>query len=263
MSRIPSTRNDALYQRVLEIINHSNEPIPLDVLREMKGVKEHMARPSRINDVANCLAKKGVAQKGMDARGRVVLGSISCSMEGFSGKSARGKKKVAQPQSQPAPTVSAPPSVEVVPATPASPLPLTEIAKGFAQEIAAQLAEMIVAELVTILPQQLESLRTETAKKATTRNLPRTVICGLLPQQAGLIQQEFGHRLDIEFVESDEASNTKRIHSLIKTRPNVFAMTNFISHSLDAVVKDAPNFHRVSGGMSSLRNNLNALVEAH
>lgn len=84
-------------------------------------------------------------------------------------------------------------------------------------------------------------------------------VVGLLAGQAQMITSEFGKEFNLHFVSSSK-NEAHRLSSLCKTSDAVIAMTGFISHSLDKIIKSSGvRLIRVSGGMSSLRDSLTQL----
>jgi hypothetical protein len=290
MSRIPNSRNTKLYQLVLETLRKAPGPILLVDLRNHKNIKPHIDRPTRINEVCGCLGKKGQIQLGYDEEGKILAASIDKPQPGSKtppatskwskaqrvprgqGKIALAKKaKELQAAADALAATATPPAPETTP--PAAPLnqgtfippqmSLDAMARQFAETVASVLCERIVEALNLKLPAQINTLA-EQYKSGGPKKVDRlrVIVAGLLPQQAGLMVSEFGNEIDFAFIESQEASNSKRIDALLQSHDMAFAMTSFMSHSLDGKLKNgAKVYQRIAGGLSTLRENLRACVE--
>lgn len=269
---------------VEKVLLESDEPLMVHELKAHKDLKQLFAglRESKISEVLKVLKKSKRIQTGYTAQGNLIctvvgrwFGYPSEPPRDKSGKVLAGARtnflpKLKQPTETPAPEAPAEP-ITAAPETPALPVPLfgaqisiDALARQFAMAVASHLSEQIVVALNQILPAKLEQIAEE-YKAATPvkqrAQLPKVIIAGLLPQQAGLMVQEYGKKLDFAFIETTEASNSKRIDALLASHDYVYAMTSFMSHSLDGKLKHATNFHRISGGLTQLRAQLTALVQ--
>jgi len=83
---------------------------------------------------------------------------------------------------------------------------------------------------------------------------PGVLILGLLPQTGEQLRREFGHRLDIQWYDSDDASK-RNVHPMA----NVVLMTKFINHSIQERWRKAGVLHYCNGGQSELRQRLASL----
>jgi hypothetical protein len=77
---------------------------------------------------------------------------------------------------------------------------------------------------------------------------PGVLILGLLPQTGEVLRREFGHRLDIHWYDSDDASK-RNVHPMA----NVVLMTKFINHSIQERWRKAGVLHYCNGGQGELR----------
>lgn len=273
---------------VEKVLLESDEPLMVHELKAHKDLKELFAglRESKIAEVLKVLKKSKRIQTGYTAQGNLIctvvgrwFGYQSEPPRDHMGKVLSGARKnflpkLKQPTDIPAPAPAPEPEATAITATPEAPvlpvsifgsqLSIDALARHFALAVAGHLSEQIVRALNEILPAKLEQIAEEykasTPLKPKTQ-LPKVIIAGLLPQQAGLMVQEYGKKLDFSFIETTEASNSKRIDALLASHEYVYAMTNFMSHSLDGKLKHASNFHRISGGMTQLRAQLTALVQ--
>lgn len=127
-----------------------------------------------------------------------------------------------------------------------------QLAEQFRQRLATEVEKQISA---LSLPVTLPALPAPAASRATeaprAEPLPKIGILGLLPQQAGMIQKEYGDRFDLAFLERNHSKGLKVAGA---TNRKVFVMASFVGHSdTDALQACGANFKLVHGGMSSLR----------
>lgn len=98
-------------------------------------------------------------------------------------------------------------------------------------------------------------------KRPKSKNMGVTVV-GLLPGQAHMIKNEFRF-IKLTFVQAD-ARNSNQLTALSKGDNTVIFMTDFIRHaSVEAVRAVHGNWVYVTGGMTSLRDKLRELHQAH
>jgi hypothetical protein len=83
---------------------------------------------------------------------------------------------------------------------------------------------------------------------------PGVLVLGLLPQTGEQMRREFGHRLDIQWYDSDDATK-RHVHPMA----NVVLMTKFINHSIQERWRKAGVLHYCNGGSSELRQILASL----
>lgn len=140
------------------------------------------------------------------------------------------------------------------------------LATDLAERLAAYVAQQVVLRLNEALGSLAESLPAPGQPLPPLAMLPvapskprkkRVLIIGLLPQQAGLVSTEFGEALDLSFAGADD--NVGKIKAQAAQAGEVLAMTKFISHSCEDLVKAHPGYSRVAGGMSALRDKLLAI----
>ena len=159
-----------------------------------------------------------------------------------------------KPLSEPSPT-----SIELL---------LEQWAEGMANALADQIVEGVKAKLgaklesrlPTVVPTVLPTAVPKLIKPAVTVSKAKVVIVGLLPAQAGMIQQEFHECFDITFCEADHVGS--RLRGLLGHVEHVVSMTKFVSHDTQELIKlhhGTINYHRIHGGMSQLRDLLTNL----
>jgi hypothetical protein len=88
-------------------------------------------------------------------------------------------------------------------------------------------------------------------KPAPKVQLPTVLIIGLLPHQAGTIQQEYHEVLDLEFLIADDS--THRIAESSKHADHTLVMVDFVNHK---VTNALSRYKIIKGGMTRLRDAL-------
>ena len=82
----------------------------------------------------------------------------------------------------------------------------------------------------------------------------RVLIAGLLPQQAGMIQSEFGEVFDLSFWKDE---SLRALKSRAESAEVTITFTSKIAHAAeDAIKTTSTEYHRCVGGMTSLRDML-------
>lgn len=77
---------------------------------------------------------------------------------------------------------------------------------------------------------------------------PGVLVLGLLSQTGEQMRREFGHRLDIQWYDTDDAT-TRQVHPMA----HVVMMTKFVNHSVQERWRKAGQLHYCNGGVSQLR----------
>lgn len=132
----------------------------------------------------------------------------------------------------------------------------TSLADTLAQQVAAKLKDKLMAQLATQLP----ALAAPPPQiHAPIINEPRThkkrvLIAGLLPQQAGMIQSEFGEVFDLTFWKDESLQALKHRAEAAQV---TITFTSKIGHAAESAIKTtSTEYHRCVGGMTSLRDML-------
>ena len=132
----------------------------------------------------------------------------------------------------------------------------TSLADTLAQQVAAKLKDRLMAQLATTLP----ALAAPPPQIHTPIiNEPRAVkkkvlIAGLLPQQAGMIQSEFGEVFDLTFWKDESLHALK---SRAESAEVTITFTSKLGHAAENAIKTtSTEYHRCVGGMTSLRDML-------
>jgi hypothetical protein len=77
--------------------------------------------------------------------------------------------------------------------------------------------------------------------------LPGVLVIGLLPQQENTIRTVYGTRLDLCFMDVEEAKSLP-----VKRRAHTVLMTKFINHAVQEKYRQAPMLHFCNGGTTDL-----------
>ena len=132
----------------------------------------------------------------------------------------------------------------------------TSLADTLAQQVAAKLKDRLMAQLATHLPAiaapppQIHAPIINEPKVSKKRVL----IAGLLPQQAGMIQSEFGEVFDLSFWKDESLHALK---SRAESAEVTITFTSKIGHAAENAIKTtSTEYHRCVGGMTSLRDML-------
>ena len=132
----------------------------------------------------------------------------------------------------------------------------TSLADTLAQQVAAKLKDRLMAQLATHLPAiaapppQIHAPIINEPKVSKKRVL----IAGLLPQQAGMIQSEFGDVYDLSFWKDESLHALK---SRAESAEVTITFTSKIGHAAENAIKTtSTEYRRCVGGMTSLRDML-------
>lgn len=132
----------------------------------------------------------------------------------------------------------------------------TSLADTLAQQVAAKLKDKLMAQLATQLPAlaapppQIHAPIINEPKVSKKRVL----IAGLLPQQAGMIQSEFGEVFDLTFWKDESLQALKHRAEAAQV---TITFTSKIGHAAESAIKaTSTEYHRCVGGMTSLRDML-------
>lgn len=132
----------------------------------------------------------------------------------------------------------------------------TSLADTLAQQVAAKLKDKLMAQLATTLPAlaapppQIHAPIINEPKASKKRVL----IAGLLPQQAGMIQSEFGEVFDLTFWKDESLQALKHRAEAAQV---TITFTSKIGHAAESAIKaTSTEYRRCVGGMTSLRDML-------
>lgn len=164
--------------------------------------------------------------------------------------------------------IDKPGPVHLVPTTPLAEQGLDSVVEELARAIAKQVLSRVEAQLAVqlkhILPATTQPLKPISIEALTRQVMPvehqgshrpTVLIAGLLPNQAGIIQQEFGEVFDLRFYMVEE--NLSRLRAMLPGADHVFTFTSKISHKVEEVMNSrGKTINRCSGGMTMLKEQL-------
>jgi hypothetical protein len=287
-------KHEKLYSLILKVVDESPAPLLIADIKKRPEIKKEMSRPSLANEAVLHLASQKKLQRGYGKDGEIIVAGLGKPFPAsktppptskWANRKPRGTGKAAlKRKAKEAEALALQQKQEQAQQTPPPPPPQEDIAaphishfqaafapnidsmvNQFANSIAEVIAARIVSALNLQLPTHIDALVDQYKNGSGPKKeaLPKVIIAGLLPAQAGLMVAEFGKELDFAFIEQTEASNSKRIDQLLESHPMVYAMVSFMNHSLDGKLnKGARVYQRISGGLTSLRNALREYIEA-
>ena len=132
----------------------------------------------------------------------------------------------------------------------------TSLADTLAKQVAAKLKDRLMAQLATQLPALAAPPPQIHAPIINEPRVskPKVLIAGLLPQQAGMIQSEFGEVFDLAFWKDESLHALK---SRAESAEVTITFTSKIGHAAENAIKATnTEYHRCVGGMTSLRDML-------
>ena len=132
----------------------------------------------------------------------------------------------------------------------------TSLADTLAQQVAAKLKDKLMAQLATQLPALAAPPPQIHAPiiNEPRAHKPKVLIAGLLPQQAGMIQSEFGEVFDLTFWKDESLQALKHRAEAAQV---TITFTSKIGHAAESAIKaTSTEYHRCVGGMTSLRDML-------
>ena len=144
------------------------------------------------------------------------------------------------------------------------------LAKQIAAQVAVSLQPMLQRELVAVIPSTQVVTPSPVDIKALLQapphqpeqlehkpKLPRVGVTGLLPQQAGLIQQEFCDTFDLTFWNDRNGDGQGSLKAMGIGCEVVFHHIQHASHSTESALRSVgAKIVKVNGGMSSMRDAL-------
>lgn len=179
------------------------------------------------------------------------------------------------PGTMPNNVVSPPDNVPVPPKAAAKPKSsalsidgiIDQLAGALALQVASRLKDRLVDELQGLVPHAssddpvrplLEDIKARVlAAPPERKRLPVVLIVGLLPAQAGAIQNEFHDVYDLRFWKDESISQLK---DLVRGADHVLTFTSKISHTAVGAIEAAgKKAVHVAGGMTSLRDVLTTM----
>lgn len=138
--------------------------------------------------------------------------------------------------------------------------PVMAAITAIASELAARVAEIVTSALMAKVHEAIaDAGRRRAGEAIAERKQRRVLVARLLPNQAGLLREEFGQLFDLRVLTQD--APLASLCSQAVQSDDVIILTDFIGHADQYAVKAATRgrFHLVAGGMTSVREKLEEL----
>jgi hypothetical protein len=120
-------------------------------------------------------------------------------------------------------------------------------AKSVIPELEKRLQSIVNAVLIPISGQQ-------TAPAIEKERKPKVLIAGLINSQIQIIEKKFKDHFDLRYWRSEQS--LKQLKSSIKSMDVILGFTGKLNHSADEIMAQSDKYIRISGGMSSLEEEL-------
>ena len=141
---------------------------------------------------------------------------------------------------------------------------IEKFAQDLAQFVVDEVEHEVVQRLTLLIPsieQGVERKLHTTAVAPAKRRLPKVVIVGLLPQQAGVLATEFQELLDLSFWKDESPGKLK---DMVKAAVWTLVHTGHVSHQTIELIKSCGKVPvLINGGMSQMRDRLLALSHSY
>ena len=89
---------------------------------------------------------------------------------------------------------------------------------------------------------------------------PLVTVIGLLPAQARRIEDQFGDRLDLRFLDVDTSMH--KIKATAESSDHVLLMTKFMPHDVQAAMRKHDGLEYCNGGVSSCNLKLTEILQS-
>lgn len=125
---------------------------------------------------------------------------------------------------------------------------------AIADRVADRVAERVLLQLPQATPARTTMPAASVPNAPTRASRPGVWLLGVQPQMGHAMREKYGDRLDIDYLDSDEAA--KRAPS---PRAHIVMMTRFVSHVVQERWKKQGMLHYCNGGLSALETILDSL----
>lgn len=166
-----------------------------------------------------------------------------------------------------------PGQVEVIPPTQVAQPNLNAVVDEVGKNLAGQIINVLEASLKKWLAEQLTALVSANApsyltlskseppskpeQKQVINRLPKICVCGLMPQQAGMIQTEFHQTFDLTFWNNKQGDSNDSLLANGKNCEAVFLHIDHSAHHIENTLKSVrAKIVKVPGGMTAMRDAL-------
>ena len=166
------------------------------------------------------------------------------------------EEKVAKAPEPAAPTTTPTPTPEAR-SGPAGGLAgvLEALLDAIADRVADRVAERVLLQLPQREPQRASpAVVVPQSAIGTGKARPGVWLLGVQPQMGQALRERYRERLDIDYLDSDEAARRKP-----SRRAHIVMMTRFVSHRVQESWRDQGRFHYCNGGLTALEGILDSL----
>ena len=94
----------------------------------------------------------------------------------------------------------------------------------------------------------------------TDNGKPLVTVVGLLPAQANRVEDQFGDRIDLRFLDVD--TSIRKICATSESSDHVVLMTKFMPHDVQAALRKHDGLTYCNGGVTSCNLKLEELLRA-
>jgi len=132
---------------------------------------------------------------------------------------------------------------------------LEALLDAIADRVADRVAERVLLQLPQREPQRASpAVVVPQSAIGTGKARPGVWLLGVQPQMGQALRERYRERLDIDYLDSDEAARRKP-----SRRAHIVMMTRFVSHRVQESWRDQGCFHYCNGGLTALEGILDSL----
>lgn len=170
---------------------------------------------------------------------------------------SRARMEMPEKPPEPAAPINVPPPAPEARRDPAGGLveAFERLLDAIADRVADRVAERALLQLPQPVPQRVPpAVFSPQSEIGSGKARPGVWLLGVQPQMGHALRERYRERLDIDYLDSDEAA--KRTPS---PRAHIVMMTRFVSHSVQERWRKCGRFHHCNGGLSALEGILDSL----
>ena len=169
----------------------------------------------------------------------------------------RAPEKAPEKPSEPAAPISIPTPAPEARRDPTGGLAgvLEALLDAIADRVADRVAERVALQLPEHVPQRVPpAVIAAQSATGSGKARPGVWLLGVQPQMGQALREKYRERLDIDYLDSDEAARRKP-----SRRAHIVMMTRFVSHRVQESWRDQGRFHYCNGGLTALEGILDSL----
>ena len=131
---------------------------------------------------------------------------------------------------------------------------LEALLDAIADRVADRVAERVLLQLPLAVPDRPPEAFARRSEIGSGKARPGVWLLGVQPQMGHSLRERYRERLDIDYLDSDEAARRKP-----SARAHIVMMTRFVSHRVQESWRDQGRFHYCNGGLTALEGILDSL----